>query len=403
MNLIVRATAQTPIAFRVGSDDGREGTLDYVPGSALWGGLAGAHARRHPNRKEEFAEFFLRGRAVFGNLYPGAFSLPTRQRNPLDDEDSAVRPLPRSARSCKRFSGFRFHADVERDDRHGVWDSLGAWACFALSPAGAFAPLDSLRDCHCGEPRDALSGFCRRGATPDQWGAPLLRKGIFTRTGVSGARGAAAEGILYSREFLQSNSEFLGEWAVDDLIAPALNGFIDEVSGETLRVGHNRTRGMGRLAITTLVETERDSAALIERRAKAFDHALREAAGADARHTFYLPITLSSDCILANSAHRYRLQLDGDAIKEAWGIQSGNLIYCNAYPRRVSGWSSLWGLPKADEWAIGMGSVFLFGLNAEPSWETLAAAQTSGLGGRRSEGFGRFKVADEFHWEANGV
>jgi len=47
--------------------------------------------------------------------------------------------------------------------------------------------------------------------------------------------------------------------------------------------------------------------------------------------------------------------------------------------------------------------VFLFGLPSEPDWNELAEAQNAGLGARRAEGFGAFRIADEFHWEVNGA
>ena len=42
-------------------------------------------------------------------------------------------PIPNTARSCKRFSGFRFKADAGNQERHGVMDSLICWGLFAVS------------------------------------------------------------------------------------------------------------------------------------------------------------------------------------------------------------------------------------------------------------------------------
>ncbi len=403
MNLLVQARAQTPIAFRVGRDSRREETLDYVPGSALLGGLAAAHACLRPHQRDEFAVFFLQARVSYRNLYPARFSKPDRVANPLDADLAIVLPLPRTARSCKRFGGFRFHTTEDDDDRHGVWDSLLAWGAFSLSHEMEPARLAGLHNCSCGEPLNALPGFCRRGNLLGQWGVANVSKGMFTRTGVSRARAAAAEGVLYSREFLQEGSVFCGEWLVDDAIADDFQVFLEEVADGVLRVGHNRTRGLGSLGFPRLLPNNADTAAEIEIRASNFDAALRQAAGADARHAFYLPVTLTADCIWPDAAGRYRLQITADAIAVAWNLNGAELIYCNAVPRRVSGWNSLWGLPKADEWAIVMGSVFLFGLPAEPDWQALAQAQTTGLGIRRAEGFGAIRIADEFHVEVTGI
>lgn len=404
MNFLIRATAQTPIAFRIGRDARREGTLGYVPGSALLGGLATAHTHTRPQRRDEFAEFFLQGRVLYQNLYPLKVSQPHRAPNPLDAAPSVVCPLPRTALSCKRFGGFRFHADVDDADRHGVWDSLIAWAAFVLSGATNPALLTGLRDCTCGEPRDVFSGFYRRGRIAGQWGTAAASSGIFTRTGVSRARGATAEGIIYSREFLQAGNEFYGEWWLDDALTDSFEAFLDEVSDGTLRVGHNRTRGLGKLVFPDVPQTTHtETAADIETRARAFDAALRQAVGQDARHGIYLPIVLTADCIWPDKAGRYCSQMPPEVIEAACGINGAEPVYCNATSRRVSGWNSLWGLPKADEWAVAMGSVFLFGLPSGPDWQALASIQANGVGSRRAEGFGTIRIADEFHVEAHGV
>lgn len=404
-NYLVITTSQTPIAFRAGRDSKRESTLGYVPGSALWGGLATAHLRMRSQSANEFAEFFLSGKVVCGNLYPARFSQGGSAPNPLDNERSPVRPLPRTIRSCKRFDGFRFHSEIDADQRHGVSDSLIAWAAFSLSNQNDTASLMSLADCpDCQEPLDRLAGFYRRGNQTGHWGAAESSKGIFTRTSISRARGSAEEGMLYSREFLREGNLFCGEWQVDDELAPQFQDFVEEATEGGLRVGHNRTRGLGKLGFPSgLLSVVADTPATIEDRAKLFDAALRRAVPTHARHPFYLPITLTSDCIWPDAAKRYRLQITAEVLAEAWGINNAELVYCNADKRRVSGWNGMLGMPKADEWAITMGSVFLFGLEAEPDWQRLADGQTAGLGIRRAEGFGTVRIADEIHWEANSV
>lgn len=405
-SFLVIAKSLTPISFRARRDNRCEGTLSYVPGSVLWGGLAATHLRLRQQANTEFAEFFLSGKIVCGNLYPAQFSLPNRAPNPLDQQRSAVYPLPRTTRSCKRFGGFKFHADIDKDKRHGVSDSLIAWAVFSLSNQTETKELAELADClDCAdEPLDSFTGFYRRGSAPGQWASCNAAKGIFTRTGISRARGAAEEAMLYSREFLREESQFCGEWLVDDALTQRFGQFVEDAAEAGWRVGHNRTRGLGKLDIHSgLLPAVVDTAATLEARAKSFDAALRAKAGGLARHAFYLPVTLISDCIWPDATCRYRLRLTPDALAEAWGINDAELIYLNAGQRRVSGWNGMWGMPKADEWAMAMGSVFLFGLTAEPDWQRLTEAQVAGLGIRRSEGFGAVRIADEIHWEANNV
>lgn len=402
MNWLVPVRADTALSLRAGRDNRREATLSYVSGSAAWGALAAAHARLRPAQREQFAEFFLRGRLCCGNLYPCSF----RERNPVAEDRSPVRPLPRTARTCKRFPGFVYRAEEEDEPRHGVWDSLIAWAAYATEePEGLLQQNDCPR---CSDPKqslDSFPGFYRRGRGDGEWAIAEPRRGAVTRTGISRERGTAADQMLYSREFLAEGGEFLGEWRVDNAIADDFQHFVEEASELGTRVGNNRTRGLGRLAFPDVWRVEPDTSAEIEARARRFDDALRAALSAP-RYAFYLSLTLTADCVWPESAGRYRLQITGPALQDAWGISGAELVYCNATPRRVSGWSNLWGLPKADEYAIGMGAVFLFGFKDPPGgdvWGALGKGQQEGLGTRRAEGFGIVRVGDPFHYEVNGA
>lgn len=165
-----------------------------------------------------------------------------------------------------------------------------------------------------------------------------------------------------------------------------------------MRLGNNCSRGFGRVAILTrAVEAEPVSA--LAKRARAFDAQLKAQAGAWARHAFYLPVTLMSDAILYDDLLRHQLVLTPATLRAGAGVPAADLVYQNAGRELTPGWNRLWGLPRADEWAIAMGSVFLFGLPAEPDFAELAAWEQAGVGERRREGFGRLRVADPFHQE----
>lgn len=399
MRFLVTATTQSPLALRVGRTNKQEGTLGYIPGSALLGALAAAHRYLRADKQDEFAAFFLQEKVLFGNLYPAHFSKADRARNPLDDERVPVYPIPRTARSCKRFIGFRFHADEDSDKRHGVWDSLIAWTAFALSGETDLGVLDSLRDCpSCGEPFDSFTGFYRRGGER-MWGAAEARRGMFTRTGIDRKRNVVSEGILYSREFMHEGSQFCGEWWVDDALVSTFETFLEHASDNALRIGHNRSRGLGKLSCELRKTLAPEAPELIQHRAHTFNSTSRELAKAEG---FFLPVTLTSDCIIPDAVGRYHGQLAPE-ILTGYGCGHAELVYTNASLRRISGWNSLWGLPKADEWAMTMGSVFLFRFDSEPDFGILAQLQERGLGSRRSEGFGRVRIADAFHQEVQGA
>jgi hypothetical protein len=74
---------------------------------------------------------------------------------------------------------------------------------------------------------------------------------------------------------------------------------------------------------------------------------------------------------------------------------------------RLRGWNAAHGLPRQDEWIVSRGSVYVYLFEGnEPSRDALMRRldelETSGLGGRRGEGFGRVVVSDEFHRDYHG-
>jgi hypothetical protein len=78
-------------------------------------------------------------------------------------------------------------------------------------------------------------------------------------------------------------------------------------------------------------------------------------------------------------------------------------VYQAASVWRVSGWSELWGTPKANDYAIDTGSVFLFSCRLDPDDDTLLRLlydmEQRSIGQRRAEGFGRILISDPFHRE----
>jgi CRISPR-associated protein Csx10 len=364
------------------------------------GALAWAHTILRPNKRDEFAEFFLRERIYFGNLYPADFRHPD-----LQDDSLPVCPLPRTAHTCKRFPGFLFGADLEEEERHGVTDHLIPWALFALSGEQSINPLNAVK--HCPECRgvvDRAEGFYRRGLQGGQIGRAEVKKGIRVRIGISRLTGTAAPGILYGREVLHEGTLFWGTLRIaDKQLFNGLRTFVEEATSEgLLRLGNNRTRGFGRVVVSRFREFEEDDSKKIARQARTFDRKFREKANEcsiSTPHRFYLPLTLLSDTIISEFPQSYRLLVTGDYLAKQWDLVGAHLVYHNAGRRRVMGWSELWGLPKADEWAITMGSVFLFGFPEEPDFEVMARIQNQGIGSRRSEGFGQVRLADPFHQE----
>jgi CRISPR-associated Csx10 family RAMP protein len=379
--------------------------------------LAEAHASIRHNTGE-FNEFFFDKESSFGNLYPDSFGskkLGESKSDELQSGTAPVLPLPATALSCKRFGGFTFDEDDPIiDPHHGVYDTLIPWALFALSGETRSDLLAGLNHCShdsgCQEAMDRIDGFYRRNAWDAmKMGKANIRQGLRTRTGISRQTGAVAKGILYSREVLGPSMRFWGAAAIAESNFEAFRGFVQEANATgMLRFGSNRTRSMGHVVLEVEEAGQVDTEDMLAERVQHFNQELREqASGVNVatRHDFYVPLTLVSDVILVDHLLRYQTQIDASYLREVWQLPGAELVYHHNGIRRVMGWQSLLRIPKSDEVAIMMGSVFLFGFSApldEQKIATFLRLQNQGIGARRREGFGRVMVASPFHWEVKG-
>lgn len=377
-------------------------TLTYIPGTVVLGGLAAAHHRLGRDAPE-FADFFLSQKVSFGNLYPANF----KQRD-FKPETRPMAPLPMTARSCKRFKGFRFQSDDDKE-RHGVVDQLIPWSVFALSGQRAVDVLGA--DVHrlCGEPgceleRDRFDeGFYRQGRTPEAWGCSDILRRLITRSGVNRQRGAVHEGILYNREVLAEHQTFWGTVESDDAdLLTEVTTFIKDASAqELLYVGNNKSRGFGKVSVTVRKPfVPPDTVETLAERVRGFTDRLKTEAGkygVPADDDLYIPVTLHSDMILRDALLRYQSDLRPADMQ----IQGLTPVYQATDQRPFLGWNRFLGLPKTRQQAIMMGSVFLFGYSGPADaalWQKLLQVQTQGIGERRAEGFGTVRIADPFHF-----
>ncbi|RRR68656.1 MAG: hypothetical protein EI684_17340 [Candidatus Viridilinea halotolerans] len=403
MYLRVLITAETPLSFRDGTDLLAIELNRYIPGTALLGALAEAHVQRR-NDQTEFAALFLRERVRFGNAYPEAFNHEDLNNAP----SQPVRPLPLTARSGKRFPGFRGDGRRRGDRYDGVTDALLPLALFALSGEQRADLLDPVRSAGSGAAAfdlDRISGFYRRDALSARIGRAQLTPSLRSHTGINYHTGTVQQNILYSTQVLPEGSHFWAAWRIPDgdaTLAQALESLVEDlVAEQALRLGNNRTRGCGRILMQIVPADEADDCAeaLAERVAhfNRLFHAAAHAAQLAIPAGIYLPLTLTSDALLHDHLLRPRVQLT-PADLAAVGIPAATLVFHTATARRVRGWNSLLGMPRADTWAIGMGAVFLFRLPADfTNWQALLSLQVQGVGMRRAEGYGQLSVADAFH------
>jgi len=400
MKWLVDMQAVAPLFFRSERTQAGSRTLSYVPGTSVLGALAQAHQtlRRPP---AEFARFFLGDAVRLSNLYPARFA-----DKMVREDRTPVQPLPATARSCKRFPGFAADAEDPRDAPHGVTDGLIPLALFALDGERNPKLMEPLRACpRCADhrPLDHIEGFFRRASNGTMARAQAEAAEVRTRSAISYRIGTVKPELLYSRAVIAAGTLFWGQWDIADAVAADFEAFIEQASeGGWIRLGNNRTRSLGRVSIGYAPRGTVDTAAALEERVRSFSTAVQAHAaahGVKLDAPAYAPLTLTSDMILYDRLLRPRLAITNDDLAAFPGLEGAQVMYMTGDVQRVAGWNDLWGLPRADEWAIKMGSVAFIALPdlTEAVCKALFQLQEAGLGQRRSGGYGRLVVADPIH------
>lgn len=435
----LNVTALAPLAIRADHAQGGAKTAPHIPGTTLLGGLAAAHRVLRENQETEFANLFLHEQVYFSHLYPAQFSNSTTG---IHTSSLPVMPLPRTAQTCKRFSGFLpLPGEIHADQRHGIRDSLFDWTAFALleqqqaSPAALLASVNSYAECHYSNPRqpckqlmDAIHGYYRCGSTLSERGTVQRMKAkletrLQTRTGINRTWGVVEERILYNRQVFDDGMMFWGKVSLPDPLVDTFEDFLEEADNEELvHLGTGRTRGLGRVRIYAIEQTDvqtdvegtkPDDIADFTQRLHTFNTKIRKhikAAGVKQLDEFYLAVTLHAPTILCDPFKRYQNALDAatfsglvDRASSGQVSSASNPfkpVYQSTAMERTTGWNELWGTPRANEYAIEAGSTFLFAYNRQPEeklLQALFALEETGIGRRCAEGFGRIMISDPFH------
>jgi len=418
----LRVSARSPLTIRADHAEGGVKAAQYIPGATLLGGLAASHRILRPEREEEFVSLFLNEQVYFPHLYPATFG----SRN-FHDRNLPVMPLPKTAQSCKRFSGFLPVQGEDTDnDRHGVRDSLLDWAAFALlnnEQAAIPSLLSPFKDhdvCaytqgnysrgSCGQAMEHISGYYRRGGSDSRqrMRATVLTR-LQTRTGINREWGTAEESILYNREIFEDSMTFWGEALLSDKLAETFKEFVEEATREdVIRVGTGRTRGLGHVDIEVRNAQESNPDVFADR-LQTFNLAVQQqATGVQHLDPFYFAITLQSPTILCDAFLRCQKTINPASLPELLGLSTSKAIYTfkrvyqSIGTQRITGWNEVWGTPRLNDYAIEMGSTFLFACMQQADGDLIGALRTgeeNGIGRRRSEGFGRITISDPFHLE----
>jgi CRISPR-associated protein Csx10 len=416
----LRVTARAPLSIRADHAEGGVKTAHYIPGATLLGSLATAHRILRPQEEQEFTDFFLNEQVSFPHLYPARFSM-----KPFHERNVPVKPLPRTAQTCKRFSGFLpLQGEDDNDERHGVRDSLLDWAVFSLlddehtAIPTLFSPFGNHDICGyargkyskdpCHQALDHISGYYRRGGVDSrQRMRAQVDTRLQTRTGINREWGIVEERILYNREVFARDMRFWGQIMLTDEIADNFRKFVVEASQEdVICVGTGRTRGLGRVEIQ-LAGAQQEESDRFRNRLSDFDEAMKQQAKeANVRELapFYFAITLQSPAILCDAFMRYQKTLEPAFLSSLLTPATCQLrrVYQSVGIQRITGWNDLWGTPRPHDYALEMGSTFLFACDRQLDNDLMQALRTleqTGIGRRRSEGFGRISISDPFHLE----
>lgn len=352
------------------------GTLDYIPGTALRGALAGAYLAKHGTPDDTFRALFLSEQVQYGDLWPSV-------------EGKQTILLPATARACKRH-GLK-HSSSLRDVL------LDAWA----NPDGS-------KKCPvCDEPLDRVGGYLCSLA-PAEPLAPRSRLRI--STAIERSTGTVAREMLFTQHTLvgqrktQNKSEpalFRGTVRLAD---PSLKDSLETLLKAPLFLGSGRSRGLGEVEVKTWVEAPA-SEPLADRWRK-FNEAAQRAGGD--RNVRYFSLTLLSHLSLRDNL--LRPVLDG-ITPQHFGLPDGvtwvrypdsdrPVLFLSAVT--IPGWNAALGLPKPETVALARGSVLLGRCDADQEQDVLSRLgqiEAEGVGERRNEGFGRVAVCYPIHYE----
>lgn len=371
-----------PFGIQESRQSNNAASMTYIPGTTLRGAVASHYLRSGGDAVDsDFVKLFIDQPLSFPNLYPS------------NERFVHSTPLPLSAISCKRRPGF-----VSRDESrngHGVKDILASNA--VLEHSGNFLQNKMVRVCpECGNDMFPFAGFWNRDScNPETYDANTF----FQRhTGIDRSTGTIAMSIFY---VTQAVSDYYHDSATDQYKPQYMTGrcamtdehaeILNRVNSSTLFVGCDRSRGMGEieLQIQEIAPPEFD----INRWSQEFTKKMQQLSGKDENQPIYFSIKLESHAVLMDRFLRPVADIEiqfPDIELELKIIK----------PVTIRGWYQAWGIPKPDDTAVTMGSIYLFsyrGNDLDGLNNYLSNLQQNGIGCRKSEGCGRISICEDFH------
>jgi len=299
-----------------------------------------------------------------------------------------------------------------------VFDTLlerTAWE--RLEPAGLlYSPTCPV----CRERIKAFSGYYVK--QDDRYRPRSVEQRLLTRVAINRRRMVAEEGLLYSPYVLseamqqdQKGEDGIPRYAPTRFVGQVRNlpdgwkARLEAVDG----VGGRNNSGLGwvRLWLEPLEEggdlTER-LRQFNEHLARVWQvfHGLGAPPDAPAQpDRLYFSLDLQADAVLRTADELPAMVYDAEMLKADTGLEA-ELVRSYASYRYGGGWNAAWGLPKPAHVVTRMGSVYLFRVADDLGYAALANVlrplEKRGIGELRAEGFGQFRICDEFHLVRRG-
>ena len=376
-NLEVLLEAEDPVCVGAGRIRGQfRRSLDYLNASTLRGAVAtaGLVARGQAGSDQ-------RGDAEFRRLFfDEATCLRFADAWPVGDFAAHPQPPPFTLRTCKAAGA-----------KHGVVDHLlRSYALQLLAEHGiAAAPDDACRDCG-----------SRLVAASRPLGAKEPKRRIITRLKMDVASGRAEDGNLFSIELMERGTRFVTRLRG---VGSKARAFLQDVATQSMRVGHGRGQGYGRMRICDVRATESSD---LMHRLEAFDgevkkqlQALTEVIGQAAADLetahHYLAVTLLSDLETdpANS------KIGEQALLDALGLDQIEIVHGQVRVGQRGGWDTHQGCPRGLFPVLRAGSALLL-RTPRPLQDLrphLGELEDRGAGRARHLGLGWLRFSDPVH------
>lgn len=342
--LTFKLTLQEPVLVTApGGDPNTDESQAYIPGSAIRGALVARYLQNN-GKDHFFSQLFLDGSTRFLNAY-------------LEDQGTRLLPTP------EHWQREKDPTSGEDRDKRRVYD-------LSVHPLKATTAV--------GRPFMAMDGDLVRTKRPSyQIAVHNARNREMGRAVPDDETNRSA---LFRYHALAEGQSFIGRVVIEDALVEKIRPLLNS----TVLLGGSNTAGYGLTRIKEIPDT-----------------ATRELSlpyiDIPASEKFY--IYLTSDAILRHPATGQPGSHLQEVLEKTLGC---NLEVDKRYGRMgwVGGFNTYWGLPLPQTWAMLQGTVWLVSSDKPITAKQIEALEQTGIGDRRTEGFGCLLLIPQTQWTA---